>query len=78
MRASFEVLPDAPASKFVLKLFGGKRGLLHNSTDVCAHPATASVRFVGQNNTGYAPTVMLANECKKQKKHHKPHRRSGR
>ena len=78
MRASFEVLPDAPASKFVLKLFGGKRGLLVNSANVCTAPATASVRFVGQNNTGYAPTVTLANQCKKHKKHHKPHKRSGR
>jgi hypothetical protein len=70
--------PDAPASKFVLTLFGGKRGLLVNSANVCTAPATASVRFVGQNNTGYAPTVTLANQCKKQKKHHKDHKRSGR
>lgn len=63
MRASFEVLPDAPASKFVLTLFGGKRGLLVNSANVCSAPAAASVRMVGQNNVGYAPQVMLQNEC---------------
>ena len=65
MRASFEALPDAPASKFVLTLYGGKRGLLHNSANVCAHPAAASVRFIGQNNSGYAPQVSLQNQCKK-------------
>ncbi len=65
MRATFEGLPDAPASKFVLNLFGGKRGLLVNSANVCKAPATASVRFVGQNNTGYALTPSLQNECKK-------------
>ncbi len=82
MRASFEVLPDAPASKFTLILFGGKRGLLVNSANVCTAPATASVRFVGQNNLGYAPVVLLGNQCgarKKRKSHqtHKPGKRSG-
>lgn len=64
MRATFEHLPDAPASKFVLTLFGGKRGLLVNSTNICKAPASVSVRFVGQDNTGYAPNVVLGNECK--------------
>jgi hypothetical protein len=79
MRASFEALPDAPASKFVLKLFGGKRGLLVNSVNVCKAPAAASVRMVGHNNTGFAPKVALQNQCKKKHtgKHHKNHTRSG-
>jgi hypothetical protein len=77
MRATFEGLPDAPASKFVLKLFGGKRGLLVNSADVCKAPAAASARFVGQNNVGYAPQVMLQNQCKKAKKKHKAHKGKG-
>lgn len=68
MRASFEGLPDAPASKFVLTLSGGKRGLLVNSADVCQAPATASVRMAGQNNAGYAPQVQLQNECAAKKK----------
>jgi hypothetical protein len=79
MRATFETLPDAPASKFVLTLFGGKRGLLVNSADVCEAAATASVRFVGQNNVGYSPVVQLANQCKHQHKpkHSAHHPRSG-
>jgi hypothetical protein len=76
MRASFEVLPDAPASKFVLTLFGGKRGLLVNSADVCTAPAAASVRMVGQNNVGYAPQVALQNQCKGHK-HGKGHQGKG-
>jgi hypothetical protein len=77
MRATFEGLPDASASKFVLKLFGGKRGLLVNSANVCKAPATASVRLVGQNNAGYAPQVMLQNQCKKAKKKNKAHKGKG-
>jgi hypothetical protein len=51
MRATYDVLPDAPVSKFSLTLFGGKRGLLVNSEDACnADPAR--VRMVGQNNRG--------------------------
>lgn len=77
MRATFEGLPDAPASKFVLTLFGGKRGLLVNSADVCRHPADASVRFLGQNNTGYAPVVPLAGQCKghRRRKAHDKHKK---
>jgi hypothetical protein len=69
MRASFEHLPDAPASKFEMKLFGGKRGLLVNSVDVCAAPGVASARFVGQNNTGEGLTPVLGNDCHKHKGH---------
>ncbi len=68
MRASFEALPDAPASKFVLTLNGGKHGLLVNSANVCHAPAAASVRMVGHNNSGYAPQVQLQNECGAKKK----------
>jgi hypothetical protein len=48
--ARFEGLPDAPFTRFTLRLFGGRRGLLQNSVDLCAAPQRASVRFVGQNN----------------------------
>jgi hypothetical protein len=73
MRATFETLPDAPASKFELTLFGGKRGLLENSANVCAQPLAASGRFVGQNNTGLGVNPILRGDCKKHGKgHHKP------
>jgi hypothetical protein len=50
MRATYDVLPDAPVSKFSLTLLGGKRGLLVNSDDACtAPPATA--RMAGQDNS---------------------------
>ncbi|MGN6275679.1 MAG: hypothetical protein ACTHNP_07090 [Solirubrobacterales bacterium] len=77
MRATFEHLPDAPASKFVLTLFGGKRGLLVNSAPVCAATRTASVRFVGQNDSGYAPLTVLGNQCKSGKRKGKGHHKKG-
>ena len=77
MRASFEALPDAPASTFELTLFGGRRGLLVNSENICKAKDGASVRFIGQNSLGYAPVVRLENQCGKKhhKKHHKRRRR---
>jgi len=43
LRNSFEAVPDAPVSRFHLELFGGKRGLVINSRDVCARPYRASI-----------------------------------
>jgi hypothetical protein len=50
LRATFEVLPDAPVTRFTMHLFGGKHGLLVNSEDLCAHPQRALARFVAQDN----------------------------
>ncbi|MGA8745397.1 MAG: hypothetical protein WB507_06010 [Solirubrobacterales bacterium] len=63
MRGSFEVLPDAPASKFELTLFGGAKGLLVNSNNVCAAPSFATAHLAGQNNVGETLKVPLAGEC---------------
>jgi hypothetical protein len=76
MRATYDVLPDGPVSKFTMTLRGGKRGLLVNSENVCkAAPATA--RMVGQNGVGVLLRPPLVNPaCAKQKpKGAKQHRR---
>lgn len=75
MRATFEHLPDAPASKFELTLFGGKRGLLKNSANLCGATRSASVRFLGQNNSGYAPSVTVGAQCGAKHKHRGKHHR---
>lgn len=51
LRNTFEVVPDAPVSRFVLELAGKKKGLLVNSEDLCSKGAKrdAIVRFTGQN-----------------------------
>ncbi len=65
LRASFDGLPDAPLSRFVLDMAGGKRGLLVNSANLCTAPASASARMVGQNNRGEALAVALQARCPK-------------
>jgi hypothetical protein len=49
IRTTFAAVPDAPVSKFSLVMFGGSRGLLSNSRDLCRGVARLLVRFVGQN-----------------------------
>jgi hypothetical protein len=49
IRNTFEAVPDAPVSKFVLTMQGGGKGLLENSTDLCRGTHRATARFDGQN-----------------------------
>jgi Uncharacterized conserved protein len=71
IRNSFEVVPDAPVSKFVLSMKGGNKGLLVNSENICKKPQRALAHFVAQNGKvdNFSPTI--ANSCKSAKKHHK-------
>ena len=75
----FTDLPDAPIDRFTMTLYGGKRGLLVNSANVCATPPVASVKALGQNNIGAIFTTRLRGQCHKphhKKRHHKrTHRR---
>jgi hypothetical protein len=71
IRSSFEAVPDAPVSKFVLHMRGGKKGLLVNSTNLCAATAKArraTVRIVGQNNKRADQSPVVANQCGRHKK----------
>jgi hypothetical protein len=82
IRVQFEGLPDAPIERFTMTLFGGKRGLLENSSNICANPPMASVKALGQNNLGAIFTTKLRGQCGgpkrgtgKPKKHRKGDRR---
>lgn len=65
VRASFNELPDAPIDRFVMALRGGRRGLLVNSTNICAAPPKATVKALGQNNRGAVFTSRLRGQCDK-------------
>jgi hypothetical protein len=74
LRNTFEVVPDAPVSKFVLQLQGGKKGLLQNTTDICKAPQRASVLFAGQNAKSLELKPKLRVRCAKPKRHRNHHR----
>jgi hypothetical protein len=79
IRSTFEVVPDAPVSRFELSMKGGgKYGLLENSEPLCAKTRRANARFVGQNGTVDVLHPKVAAQCKKtKKKAHARHRGSG-
>ena len=64
IKAYFSNLPDAPIERFVMSLFGGKRGLLTNSTNICNAPPLANVKALGQNNLGAVFSTRLRGQCK--------------
>jgi hypothetical protein len=74
LRNTFELLPDAPVSSFRLELFGGKRGLVVNSRNLCAHPYRATVKLDGQNGKLDDSGPALRTDCAKKKRGKKGHR----
>jgi hypothetical protein len=69
IRATFEAVPDAPVSRVVLQMKGGRKySLLENSEDLCRKPQRAIADFTAQNGKtlDFRPTI--ANSCGKGKK----------
>ena len=64
IRTSFDELPDAPIDSFTMLLRGGRRGLLQNSSNICAQPPLATVSALGQNNIGARFSAILRGQCK--------------
>jgi len=82
LRNTFEAVPDAPFTKARLMLFGGKRGLVVNSRNLCAQSKRArraNVRMVGQNGKIAQLHPLVRNSCKqaKRKRHAGHHNRGG-
>jgi hypothetical protein len=74
IRNTFEVVPDAPVTKFTLEMQGGKKGLLVNSTNLCKSTNRAISHFVGQNGKVSDTNPVLKADCKKAKKQKKSKR----
>ena len=72
IRNTFQMVPDAPVSKFVLEMQGGKKGLLVNSENICRKPQRAIADFTGQNGKVADFKPLIANSCKKKGSGHKP------
>jgi hypothetical protein len=72
------MVPDAPVSKFVLQMRGGKKGLLENSRDLCKTTNKATAQFNGQNGKIRDFNPVVTNDCGngKAKRHGKGKRRA--
>jgi hypothetical protein len=63
IRTTFGVVPDAPVTKFVLSMKGGKKGLLVNSRNLCRTTNRATVLLDGQNGKTADSSPVVGNSC---------------
>ncbi len=80
IRATFEDIPDAPATRVAVKMKGVKKGLLINSANLCklrASATRATVKIDGQNGALDDFNPVVKSDCGKsrQKAHSKGNRR---
>ncbi len=71
LRARFDVLPDAPVTKFTLTLNGGAGGLIANATNTCTNPQVATAKFIGQDAGIKTLRLPMKASCGKKKGGHK-------
>jgi hypothetical protein len=67
IRNSFDFVPDAPFSRFVLRLPAGKKSLLENSRDICRTTNRATVRYTAHNGRTHVARPRLLARCAKKK-----------
>jgi hypothetical protein len=68
IRTTFENTPDAPATKVILEMAGGSKGLIVNSTNLCASVNKATVKMDAQNGKTFDFRTPVQPECPKSKK----------
>jgi hypothetical protein len=79
LRNSFDYVPDAPFTKLVMQLRGGKKGLLQNSRNICAEAFRATAKYTAHNGKVREGHPELEASCgakRKGKKGAKAHKRS--
>lgn len=63
VRTRFLHVPDAPVTKFTMSLFGGKKGLVQNSRDLCETNRKAEIRLKAQNGLSRVANSPIATRC---------------
>jgi hypothetical protein len=74
IRATFTGVPDAPISKVIVNMEGGSKGLIVNSTDLCAEKHRANVRFDAHNGKRHTVKPLMQASCGKSKQRRSAHR----
>ena len=67
LRGTFNTIPDAPVTKFVMTLRGGRHGPIQNSEDVCVGTKQMTLRFSAHNRLGLKGHLGLGAPCGKAK-----------
>lgn len=66
-RTRFLHVPDAPVTKFTMNLFGGKKGLIENSLDLCRGRHRAQIDLRAQNGLSRSTRPAIAVRCGKKR-----------
>lgn len=64
VRTRFRGVPDAPVTSFKMNLFGGDRGLIENSRNLCAARPRVEIRLKAQNGRDSVTKPRIALPCK--------------
>lgn len=70
IRSSFEAVPDAPVSRFILEMQGAKKGLIVNSTNLCGAAHRANAELDAQNGAKLQTHPALGASCPKDARRH--------
>jgi len=66
LRGTFDVVPDAPVTKFTMRMNGGRRGILVVATgSFCSKPRYARARLIGHNERGWIARPKVGARCGK-------------
>ncbi len=68
VRTRFLGIPDAPVTSFTMKLFGGSRGLIENSRNLCTANPRFELRLQAQNGRSRHTNPRIGLPCGKQAK----------
>jgi hypothetical protein len=69
IRATFTEVPDAPVSKVVVNMQGGKKGLIVNSTNICHGTHRASAKMTAHNGKLEDVGPLVRASCPKRRRH---------
>ncbi len=71
IRTTFDFVPDAPVTKAVLNMQGGRKSLLQNSTNICRGKHRATVKMKGHNGKLRNFRAPLRAKCSKRHGKHR-------
>ncbi len=57
------IVPDAPIGHFQLTIFGGKKGYLVNTRDLCASTTQTTIEYTAQNGKKVTQTPSVKSSC---------------
>jgi hypothetical protein len=75
IRANFETIPDAPITKVIVTMQGGRKGLLINSRNLCKSTNRATVQMDAHSGKAHDFRPVVKAKCKAKDKKRRGHRR---